>query len=473
MFSALPILLAAALAAPAAAPDWSGVDRYIRAEMELKEIPGLAIAVAREGAIVAVLAWGVRNLESGAPMTTATPVELASLSKPLTAMAVDQLRRAGKLDLDAPLARYLPEFASGWPGLTPRHLLRQTSGLRRWHDFEAPCCGQAGEFDLALAARKLARARFRQAPEFRYANSNYVILAALVERVSGLRFTDCMTRHVFAPLGMNHTTLHREQAQRWGLAESHERQWGRLRPSPPSFLGWYGSSQVKSSAEDMGRYLAALTSTSWEPLQAPYDQGWFLRSLPGLGMVAAHTGDLWGSNTAVMVSMEKRLGVVVLGNAGSVRAGEIARGVLERAAGLPGVPPARVPKTVDPDFWAILFLAAAWLIAGSLAVYVPRAWIEWRRGGRGFRPRKWTVARATMLGAMAAYLGLRLAVVGAPPVAALPKSLQTALPALVVAVMILLVAAALAGLAPRDHRGGQPLRRREIVATFSLGRPAR
>jgi CubicO group peptidase (beta-lactamase class C family) len=85
-----------------------------------------------------------------------------------------------------------------------------------------------------------------------------------------------MRDSVFRPLGMSRTTLDPAEALGWGLAEPHERRWGRSQPSPQPFLGWYGASLVKSRARDMARYLGT-TLTAPEPLTEPYDGGWFIR----------------------------------------------------------------------------------------------------------------------------------------------------------------------------------------------------
>jgi len=451
---------------PPGAVDLRVIDRYIRAEMELNQVPGLALAIVRGNAI-STKAYGVKSLRSGEPMTPDTPVELASVSKPFTALAVLQLVKAGKLNVELPVVRYLPELSTGggsaMENITVRHLLRHTSGFTRRNNFLVPCCGQPGEFDLDLAVRKLRAASFRHAPgtRFAYANSNYVLLAALVERLSGLPFPAYMRTHVFLPLGMPRTTLDRTEALGWGLAEPHERQWGRVRPSPSRFFGWYGASLVKSTASDMGRFLAAVLSRDAEVLPAgmwldpPYDWGWFITPraewLDG-SLVLEHTGDVWGGNTAALIAPERKLGVAVLLNAGVDRAGEIARGVLARTAGRQGPDPGVSPRINDPDFWAICFtMASAFMLAG-LVVYVARVRAEFRRGERRFAGMKdWRVrARVILLLGMAG-CSLIVALGGeGPPPASLPSTLRVALPLLAASFAGILTAVALSSLTAKS-----------------------
>jgi CubicO group peptidase (beta-lactamase class C family) len=330
-------------AIPAAAADLSGIDDYVRAEMALNGIPGASVAVVRKGEIVYAKGLGVRSTATGEPMAADTPVDLASVSKPLTAFAIAEMARVGALELDAPVARYLPGLGGGFARLTVRHLLRHTSGLTRSDDFLVPCCGKPGELDLDEAVARLAGARTRPDAPFSYANSNYVLLAAVAERVSGRAFPALLRELVFQPLGMIRSTLDADQARAWGLADPHERRWGKLQPSRSAFLGWRGSSLVKSTAEDMARYLAfVMKAGGGRGWREPYDAGWFIRRRPewaGSPRVLEHGGDTPGGNTAVIVAPSWQMGAVVLLNVGAHRAMEIARGVLARAAGLPGSPP--------------------------------------------------------------------------------------------------------------------------------------
>jgi CubicO group peptidase (beta-lactamase class C family) len=402
------------------------LDPYLRAEMALNEIPGVSLALVR-GQQVLTASYGVRSLRTGAPMTTQTPVELASLSKSLTALAAWQLSEAGTLDLDAAVARYLPEFGPESP--TVRDLIRHTSGFTRRDDY--------------LPRSQLAGLR-RPRGSFAYANCNYVLLAAVVERAAGEPFSAHMEKRVFAPLGMTHTTLDPERSRAWGQAEPHERQWGRMRPSPSPLSGWHGASAVKSSAEDMGRYLAYLLSSSLAARIAAqetrYDLGWNVRA-----GVLEHSGDIWGGNTAALVIPEQQLGVVVLANAGVHRALDIARGVAARMAGLAGPAAAAAPPSQDPDYWAIRLTAAAVALLAITAAWLARIVRRPLPDGFSFV----ALIRAAGLVAMSVYLVYLVTGGAGVPPSAWPATIRIALPLLVAAVVAVLLAAALAGLVRR------------------------
>ena len=466
-------LLAATAGAPTPVEPPEPIRAYIREEMALNDIPGLSVAVVKEGRIFALAAFGVRNLDTGEPMSVDTPVELASVSKAFTGLAVAELVRSGALRLEERVTRYLPEFAVGdgkrSSRIEVRHLLRHTSGLSRHDDFLVPCCGRPGDGDLRLAVERLRRARLRHPPGavFAYANSNYVLLAAIIERVSGEPFADFMRRRVLAPLGMQRTTVEEAEAQAWGKAAGHERRWGRMQAETSQFSGWPGASQVKSTAADLAVFLTAMLGPGGELWRNSlreaiaerepeflYDWGWFVRPSEnwlGGAPVIEHGGDLWSGNTAVLLAPRQRAGVAVLINAGVRRAQPISRGVLLRALGRPAPPPARQAWTRQTDNWAIAFTFSGLCLLVAAALRVRRLLGEWRRGLRrlGLCDNRWETARLVLMLAMSAYLLALLVTEAMPPLGALPTSLRFALPLLTVSTALLLASVALAGLSVR------------------------
>ncbi len=464
--AALAISLAAVLGATQA--QIQRVDDYVEAEMRLNGIPGVSIAIAEEGRVSHLRAFGMRSVETGQPMSVDTPVELASVSKSLTALAVLELERAGALGRDSVATSFLPELDGGtWRGVTVRDLLRHRSGLRRKHDFLVPCCGHPGHLNLDIAPARLAEADLVGEPgdHFSYANSNYVLLAAIVERASGVRFPDYMRDGVFRPLGLQRTTLDPGQARRWDRAERHEWQWGRVRPSPSRALGWYGSSLTKSTARDMGAYMAALlapelvrddfptlSSEWWVSLEPHYDQGWTVHAQAdwlGGDLVLEHTGDIWGSNTAVVLAPRRRTGVAVLANLDAGRAGPLARSILIAVNGSPLPQPQKASVADRPDAWAVAFLAAAAAAFLALGWHGSRVVREVRRGHRAWDPRGMWIARSAVLVALGAWLIYRFFGNPGTPHAALPTTVGQALPALVAGATGLLLLGAVSGLAPK------------------------
>ena len=446
----------------------ASIDRFVSAEMELNGIPGLSLAIVEDGSVAYLRAYGVRNVQSREAMRVETPVELASLSKALTALAVLQLERDGTVQRDSSVAAILPDLdRSRWRGLTIRHLLQHRSGLRRKHDFLMPCCDQPGQLDLNGAAGRFAGAELESPPgeAFSYANSNYVLLAAIVQRASGTSFPKYMREQVFQPLGMDRTTTDEKEAQSWSSAAPHEWQWGQVETSPSRFLGWYGSSLVKASAADMGKYLEALLDPQsagsgagrpgqgwWKLLEGNYDLGWAVQAEAewlGGELVLEHTGKLWGGSTAIVLAPRRRDGVAVLANLGSTRAIAMARAILRSRDGSPLPRPRRLSRGEIPDSWAMIFLASA---TGLFLMTLGRAlavWRQVRRGARAWQPTVWRDARAALLAGLAIALLCGLLWGTDPPRAALPTTIRTALPALVGGVTGLLLLTAVTGLLPK------------------------
>lgn len=340
------LLVAAVSAAACVAADLSALDDYIETELQLNGVPGAGVAVWRRGDIVYARGFGVRSRAGKEPMTADTPVDLASVSKSLTALAVTRLSGQGELDIDAPVTKYLPELGSKFRRTSIRHLLRHTSGLTRRDDYRVPCCGQPGEHDLDVAVARLAAAKPSNLSreEFVYANSNYVLLAAVVQRVSGRPFPAFLRDSVFRPLRMVRTTLDAAEAASWKLADPHECRGREIHADPSLFLGWPGSSLVKSTARDMATYLGSVLSAGGHRWSEPYDAGWFVRrraEWPGNPLVLEHGGDTAGGNTAAVLVPAWNTAAVVLLNLGVHRAVELARGVAAKAAGLPLPRPAK------------------------------------------------------------------------------------------------------------------------------------
>jgi hypothetical protein len=234
-----------------------------------------------------------------------------------------------------------------------------------------------------------------------------------------------------------------------------------VRISPSRFLGWNGSSLAKASAADMAAYLDVLLNLRpgdfeflhasdpwWEFLEPGYDLGWSVEEDPGWldeDLILEHTGKIWGGHTAAIVSPLSGSAVAVLGNLGTPRAQTIARAIL-RSLGGTKLPLAKKANRWEiPDTWAIVLLAAA-IVLGGFAGWM--AWLTKRqitRGNRAWQPTAWRLGRSVILGALAVTLLYRYNWAG-PPHAALPTTIQTALPILVASVVGVLLASAIRGL---------------------------
>lgn len=244
---------------------YDAIDAYIEVLMHRLKIPGVSLAIVEGDAIVHMRGFGQARPDGEAPAPQ-TPFIIGSLSKSFTALAVMQLVEAGQIELDGPVQNYLPWFQVADPQasaqITIRHLLNQNSGLPT----------SVGEIQLAnfddspdaaerqaraLSALKLTRPI---GSKFEYSNANYNLLGLVIEAASGESYAKYIQKHIFNPLGMNHSYTSQAIAKQNGLAVGHQYWFTNpfAVPDMPVPQGSLATGQLISSAEDMARYLIAL-----------------------------------------------------------------------------------------------------------------------------------------------------------------------------------------------------------------------
>jgi CubicO group peptidase (beta-lactamase class C family) len=254
------------------------VDRLVReAGIDAGE-PGVAILVAQPGRPAFKKGYGLATLEDKKPITPATLFELASLTKPFTATAVLMLVERKKLSLDDDVRKHLPELPvyDAKKPIRIRHLLNHTSGLPDYLGFDLlPATGKGywnGDDYLPVFAREKEKHPLN-APtgeKFEYSNTNYMLLALIVARVSGQPFGEFLRDHLFRPAAMNDSFVmeNPETAPKPKLGrtcaigytldgERYKASWG-APPARSEQLLTVGDGAIWSSLDDMGRFDAAL-----------------------------------------------------------------------------------------------------------------------------------------------------------------------------------------------------------------------
>jgi len=205
-------MLCVALPAPLAAqqPEIAPYADTVFAEWNSTHTPGCAVGVKRDGKVLLKRGYGMADLETLTPITPQTIFESGSVAKQFTATAVVLLALDGKLSLDDPVRKYLPEFPEYDRPIAIRHLLTHTSGLREWSSLVAAAGWPRGT--RAHTQTTLLDILFRQkalnypvGEYFSYTNSGYAVAMSLVERVSGKSFQEFSRERIFRPLGMTHT----------------------------------------------------------------------------------------------------------------------------------------------------------------------------------------------------------------------------------------------------------------------------
>jgi CubicO group peptidase (beta-lactamase class C family) len=233
------------------------VQRVALEELQASKTPGAAVAVVLGDQVVFSHGYGLASVDTGAPLTPDMLFRLGSTTKMFTASAVVGLALEGKLDLNAPVSRYISGLDPTIGQLTANQLLSHTSGL---HD-EAPMFGSHDDAALGNGIHAW-KADFLFAPPGRiysYSNPGYWLAGYLAETVSGKLYADVIAERIFAPLGMQRSTLRPAMAMTWPLAQGHEIRDGHpavIRPAADNASGWPAGS-IFSSALELSRFVIA------------------------------------------------------------------------------------------------------------------------------------------------------------------------------------------------------------------------
>ena len=320
--------------AASALGDFRAVDDYITDRMGAARIPGLSVAIVKGDQIVYLKGYGQAD-PSGRQVTPQTPFITGSISKTFTALALMQLVEAGKVDLAAPVQRYLPWFRIADPRasaqITVRSLLNHTSGLPQKADTFLWTDQDDGVLERTVRYLKTVDLA-RPIGSFGYSNANYQILGLIIQTVSGQSYEAYVEQHIFAPLDMWDSFTSEQQALQHGMAMGYRWWFGFPIPATMPFLrSELPAGFLISSAEDMAHYLIAMMnggqyqgrsilspqtiSFMWTQAPGiPYGNGWELAHLNGRTLVNQDgaTANFQGS---VFFDPKERVGVFVTANA--------------------------------------------------------------------------------------------------------------------------------------------------------------
>lgn len=186
---------------PFPSPVVEALSQAVEAERKQRGIPGLSVAVDHDGSRW-TQGFGLADLENQVPATSRTIYRLASISKPVTAVAVMQLVEQGKIDLDAPIQTYVKAFPPKPHTITTRQLLAHMGGIRHYRNDEIASTRRYRNVVDALAIFRDDPLAVEPGTRFLYSTYGYSLLGAAVQEVSGEPFVEYLKRHIFAPAGM-------------------------------------------------------------------------------------------------------------------------------------------------------------------------------------------------------------------------------------------------------------------------------
>ncbi|MGA7180765.1 MAG: serine hydrolase [Thiobacillaceae bacterium] len=232
------------------------IDDIVKEEIAAGRLPGAVVLVGGANTVYYHRAFGDREVKpEPLPMTEDTIFDLASLTKPVaTATAIMQLVEQGRLDLDAPAARYWPEFAAnGKAAITLRQMLTHYSGLQADLDMRSKWAGREAARRLILQERPVDPPGSR----YRYSDINFEVLGELIERVSGQTLDDYCRQHIFTPLEMRDTAFKPTNTARIAPTEGG-RQGTVHDPTAYRMGGVAGHAGLFSTADDLARFARML-----------------------------------------------------------------------------------------------------------------------------------------------------------------------------------------------------------------------
>lgn len=319
------------------------VDQVVAEEMRTQRIPGISVAVVRDGKVLLSKGYGLANVELGVKGTDKTVYQIQSVTKQFTAAAVMMLVQEGKIGLDDPLSKYLDNTPETWKDVTIRRLLTHTSGIK---DFiNEPT--QSLKLDVteqevfdATAKRPL---NFKTGDQYQYSNTNYHLLAMVIRRLTGKSYGELLSERIFKPLKMTDTIIMNLS----GIVERraagylmHDRKLRNGEYVSQTVLGYAGGG-VMSTVLDMAKWDAALDGTAilteaskkeiWSPMKlnggglSQYGFGWALGAVNGHKEYAHSGGHVTGFTTFYAKYPDDKMTVLVFTNSGWGNPGKIAR----------------------------------------------------------------------------------------------------------------------------------------------------
>jgi len=289
-------------------------------------VPGLALAVAVDGKIVWSDGFGYADLEERVPARATTKFRIGSVSKPLTAAALMHLVEAGKLDLDAPVQKYVPSFPDKGAKITPRMLAGHLAGIRHYN--QADESRPERHYDTVLEGLKI----FQDDPlvaapgtKFSYSSYGYNLLSAVIEGAAGESFLGYMQRVVFDPLGLRATIaddpaqIIAQRSRFYRVAKDKPLQNA---PFVDNSYKWAGGGFL-STAEDLVRFGSSLLQPGFlkagsltllftpqktsSGQETTYGIGWDISRSKSGKRIYAHSGGSVGGTTWLIVYPDKRV----------------------------------------------------------------------------------------------------------------------------------------------------------------------
>ena len=369
MLRYIPIALALAFATPSAAQDAARMDEIVSIKADSGAFMGAAL-VAIGDLILLDKGYGSANLEWDVANTPGGKFRIGSVTKQFTAASILLLRERGKLDIDAPVKTYWSAAPAAWDAITVRNLLQHTSGIPNVTDFK-----EFREIKFLPTTRDELLARFSNKPlefapgdKWSYSNSNFLVLTAIIEEVSGQGYGSFVKANIFEPLGMSDTAVDvASDIVKKRVSGYFPSEDGPINADYVNIAIPQGAGALYSTTHDLLKWqralfggkllkpesLAAMTSPGPEAMDgATYGFGVLLAD-DAEGKSVWHGGGIEGFNAMLMHDPVRDITVVVLANINGGQAADLGKKLLTLArGGEVSLPEEKAGASVDPGMLA-------------------------------------------------------------------------------------------------------------------------
>jgi CubicO group peptidase (beta-lactamase class C family) len=356
---------------PAARGD--SIDDFAAAQLARHHVPGMAVAVVKDGKPVKVKGYGLADVGRNVPVTSETVFQLASVTKQFTAAAVMLLVEDGKVSLEDPVSRHVDDLPEAWRNVTVRQLLNHTSGIPSYTSspkYERMSFDDVKPEDVFKLVRDKPL-EFEPGARHVYSNTGYYLLGMVVGRAGGRPYGQFVAERIFRPLGMDRSRLNDLKADIPDRALGYSLRDEKARPARSPSMTWpFAAGALASTAADMAKWVATLPEAkviSRESLEqcwtratlndgktADYGFGWQVGEHRGKRTVF-HGGGIPGFATMVLLFPDDRMGVVVLMNADGANPDDVAHGIAALIdPAYAKAPPKPAIEDKDPKVTALL-----------------------------------------------------------------------------------------------------------------------
>jgi CubicO group peptidase (beta-lactamase class C family) len=314
------------------------VDSLFRERITQKS-PGAAVVVTVKGKPIFKNCYGLADVEHNVPITPTTMFNLASVAKQFTAFAILLLEKGGKVSLEDDIHKYLPDLPDYSKPLTIRNLLNHTSGIWEYYSTLVYYCGydQDDHFTLDEDMELLKRQKellFEPGSQWSYCNANYLLLAQIVEKITGVSFQEWTKSNILEPLGMKSSFFMKNSSQIiTGKAEPYKKVKDELIKDPGPWVNAVGMGYLFTNIEDMILWMDNFRTAKVggddiigkmfqktklnDGSESFYGYGLGILTRSGKQIVS-HTGQTAGYKTAMLYCPELELGITVLANERSI-----------------------------------------------------------------------------------------------------------------------------------------------------------